>query len=107
MTTRGGQSWAEFEIHPLQHSRASADRVASPIRGYKKVRSSTGHTEERPVIQTMVKIGDYSFAIDLTLTSRDEMGFRMLLGRSAIRRRFWVDAGRSFLHSIPNESNRT
>jgi hypothetical protein len=42
-------------------------------------------------------LGKKTFPIDLTLTSRDEMGFRMLVGRTAIRRRFWVDPGRSYL----------
>ncbi len=44
-----------------------------------------------------MKIAGYRYRIDLTLTSRDEMGFRMLLGRAALRRRFVVDPGSSFL----------
>jgi hypothetical protein len=99
--TRDDEQWAEFEIHPMQRSRAGSSTVSCPVHGFKQVRSSTGHSERRPVIRTLIQIGEHEYEIDLTLTSRDEMGFRMLLGRAALRRRFWVDAGRSFLHSAP------
>lgn len=94
----GDEPWVEFEVHPLQRSRAHLSRVSYPVRGFKHIRSSTGHAEERPVIRTPIRLGEHEFHLDVTLTSRDEMGFRMLLGRSAVRRRFWVDPGRSFLH---------
>jgi hypothetical protein len=96
-----GESWADFEVHPTQRSRADRTAVSCPIQTFKRVRSSTGHAERRPVIRTTIQIGDYHYDIELTLTSRDEMGFRMLLGRSALRRRFWVDPGLSFLHAKP------
>jgi len=102
VSMRNGEPWAQFEVHPMQRSRARASQVVTPIVGYKKVRSSTGHSEERPVVRSVIMIGNRKFAINLTLTSRDEMGFRMLLGRSAIRRRFWVDASRSYLHAAPS-----
>ena len=100
---RDGEPWVDFELHPVQRSNARRSMVSYPIATYKQVKSSTGHSERRPVILTRFQIGQHEFDIDLTLTSRDEMGFRMLLGRSAIRRRFWVDAGRSFLHPPPTE----
>jgi hypothetical protein len=92
---------ATFEIHPIQRSVTSAVTVSHPVADFRRVRSSTGHTEERPVIRTPIRIGGREFDIDITLTSRDAMGFRMLLGRSAIRNRFAVDAGRSFLQEVP------
>ena len=101
---RNGELWVEFEVHPVQRSRAHAARVAVPVVGLRRVRSSTGHSEQRPVIRTPIRIGDHYYEIDVTLTSRDEMGFRMLVGRAAIRRRFWVDAGRSYLHQEPSTS---
>jgi hypothetical protein len=61
------------------------------------VRSSTGHEERRPVIRTPIEICGQRYEIDLTLTSRDEMGFRLLIGRAALRGRFLVDPGRSFV----------
>lgn len=99
---RDDEPWAEFEIHPNQRSRAGSSQVSRRIDTFKNIRSSTGHSERRPVIRTAIQIGEHEYEIDLTLTSRDEMGFRMLLGRAAIRRRFWVDPSRSFLHpAIP------
>jgi hypothetical protein len=85
-----------FEIHPVQRSSASALHVEAKVQGFKLVRSSNGDTELRPVIRTPFRVGSHQFEIDLTLTSRDEMGFRMLLGRAAIRNRFLVDSGRSY-----------
>ncbi len=95
--------WAHFEVHPTQRSLAHRSRVSHPIHAFRSVRSSTGHAERRPVIRTVMEIADHRYRIDLTLTSRDEMGFRMLLGRAAIRRRFMVDPGASFLltKSVP------
>lgn len=101
LSERHGQPWAEFEIHPIQRSRAQPSAVSCPVREFKRVRSSTGHSQDRPVIRTIIQIGEHRFDIDVTLTSRDDMGFRMLLGRGAIRRRFWVEPGRSFLHPVP------
>jgi hypothetical protein len=60
------------------------------------VRSSNGRVERRPVIRTPVVIAGRRVRVELTLTRRDEMGFRMLLGRRALRRRFVVDPERSF-----------
>ena len=88
---------ARFEIHPEQRSARSPVPVRWPIAGFRRVRPSTGHAELRPVIRTSMVMGAHTYPIEMTLTSRDAMGFRMLLGRSAIRNRFAVDAGRSFL----------
>jgi hypothetical protein len=97
---RGAEFWVDFEVNPIQRSKQRSTRVTHPIRVFKKVKSSTGHTESRPVIRTPIRLGDQEFDIDLTLTSRDAMGFRLLVGRSAIRRRFVVDPGRSFVHDL-------
>ncbi|NEO27438.1 MAG: hypothetical protein F6K03_11225, partial [Kamptonema sp. SIO4C4] len=65
----------------------------------REVKNSGGHSQLRPVIQTIVELGGKQWPIELTLTSRDAMGFRMLLGREAVRRRFLVDAGNSYLQN--------
>jgi hypothetical protein len=106
VTDRDGTPWVDFEVHPLQRSRARSSRVSFPIHSFKRVRSSTGHSQRRPVIRTPIRIGQHGYDIDITLTSRDEMGFRMLLGRAAIRRRFWVDPGRSYLFPAPETPDR-
>lgn len=86
-----------FDLHPDQHSDDNTIHESCPVSDYKDVRSSNGQTENRPMITTIIHIAEYQFEIDVTLTSRDDMGFRMLLGRTAIRRRFVVDPSRSFL----------
>lgn len=90
---------ARFEIHPIQRSANSSRTVEVPIIGYRRVRSSSGHSDRRPVIRVPIGIGESRFETEVTLTSRDEMGFRMLLGRSAVRRRYVVDPARSYVQS--------
>ena len=72
------------------------------------MKSSSGHREYRPIIRTAVQLGGETWPIDLTLTTRDAMGFRMLLGREAIRKRFVVDSGRSYLFRelVPKRQKR-
>jgi len=60
------------------------------------VRSSSGHTEERIVVLMHVVLLDRTMTAEVTLTNRDEMGFRMLIGREALRQGFLVDSARSF-----------
>ena len=103
--TRGDQAWVLFEVNPRQRSRQGGSRVEMPVQMLKKVKSSTGHSQIRPVIRTPIRIGDHSYDIEITLTSRDEMGFRVLLGRTALRGRFWVDPGRSYLHELSPDSD--
>jgi len=93
---RDGRDMCRFEIHPVQRSDADAVIVETEVLEERWVRNSGGQRELRPVIETMLCIGDRSWPIELTLTRRDQMGFRMLLGRQALKRRALVDPGRSF-----------
>jgi hypothetical protein len=93
---RGGAEWARFQIHPVQRSRIRAIETEARILEFRSVRSSTGKARVRPVILTEVALLGITWPVELTLASRDEMGFRMLLGREAVRRRFLVDAGKSY-----------
>jgi len=94
--TRDGQDWARFEIHPHQRTALDAITVEAPVVDMRRVRSSNGEIQDRPVIRTDIVIQGHRWPIEITLTSRDEMGFRILIGRAAIRRRFVVDPARSF-----------
>jgi hypothetical protein len=85
-----------FDVHPIQRDWDCTVPVEHPLDGFRRVRSSNGKSELRPVIRTSLQVMGVEFPIDLTLTRRDVMGFRLLLGREAIRKRFLVDAGRSF-----------
>lgn len=90
-----------FDIHPLQNSTDKTVRVSSPLIEYRTIRSSSGHEELRPVIRTQAKFGDTIWPIEVTLTNRDQMGFRMLLGRRALAHRFIVDPAKSFVQARP------
>lgn len=95
----GGDS-AIFTLLPDQGSTRSRTTVTAPIVDRRHVRSSTGHSEKRLVVVTDARIGPTTWPIELTLASRPQMGFRMLLGRTALGRRFVVDPHESFLGAV-------
>jgi hypothetical protein len=86
-----------FDIHPLQHNTDKIVTCEADVVDLRWVSDSGGHREERYVIHTPVVVGEESWPIEITLTERDTMLFRMLLGRSAIRHRFVVNPARSFI----------
>lgn len=86
-----------FNLHPLQDDDTVVVAASAPLVEHREVRSSNGEVDVRPVIRTAVTVRGQQYDIELSLTSRDEMGFRMLLGRTAMRRRFVVDPGKSFV----------
>jgi len=94
---RDGLPWVRFGIHPAQYSPEQVVHCEAPVADRRKVTDSGGHREERFVIESQIRIGDNLERIELTLTDRETMRFRMLLGRTAIRGRFLVDPGRSYL----------
>lgn len=94
---RDGAPWVRFGLHPLQGSLESAVHCEAPVKDVRRVTDSGGHAEMRPVIETSLLIQDEVRVIELTLTDRETMMFRMLIGRSALKRRFVVDSGKSFL----------
>lgn len=93
---RGDASWVRFQIHPAQRKKTPSFDVEVEVMEYRLIRSSNGKAARRPVIVTEIEMMGRRWPIELTLASRDEMGFRMLLGREAIRNRFLVDTGSSF-----------
>ena len=93
------KSMIRFQIHPLQHNNQKTIFAEAELLEYRKVRNSGGHAQVRPVIITTVELREYQWQVELTLTNRDVMGFRMLLGRQAVRGRFLVNPGKSFLQS--------
>lgn len=95
---RRGKEMVRFGIHPEQRNARHAVTVEVPVHDRRQVRSSSGQAELRPVILTTLRVLGQECEVELTLTRRDEMGFRMLLGRQAIRGRFLVDPGKSYLN---------
>lgn len=95
--TRDGSPWVRFGIHPDQRSSDTVIDCEAPVLDRRKVTDSGGHAEERFVIDTAVTVGDQTTRAEITLTDRENMRFRMLLGRTAMRGTFTVDPGRSYL----------
>ena len=98
---RDGAQWVRFQIHPVQRKKDDTVEVEAEIVEFRSVRSSSGRASLRPVISTTIELLGLTWPIELTLARRDEMGFRMLLGREAIRGRFLVNAARSFYGGKP------
>jgi hypothetical protein len=103
---RRGQSMVRFKVHPLQRNTAQTVEAEAPVLDRRSVRSSGGHEQERIVIVTPLLLLGRTWEIELTLASRDAMGFRMLLGRQALRGHLVVDPGRSYLGGRPPGTRR-
>ncbi|HEX4819849.1 MAG TPA: RimK/LysX family protein [Acidimicrobiales bacterium] len=86
-----------FNLCPRQDDESFVIAARAPLVEHREVRSSNGEVDVRPVIRTAAVVRGFTYDIELSLASRDEMGFRMLLGRSAVRRRFLIDPGKSFV----------
>lgn len=95
--TENGRNKISFDIHPLQHDTSSIITCTADVVDKRLVTDSGGHEEERYVIMTSIIIAGQAWPIEITLTERENMLFRMLLGRSAIRKRFIVNPARSFV----------
>lgn len=91
-----GKDKISFEIHPMQNNIDLVVTCIADIIDKRWVSDSGGHREERYVISTPISMGGEAWPIEITLTERDTMLFRMLLGRSAIKRRYSVNPARSF-----------
>lgn len=100
-TTRdeSGVEIVSFSVHPIQRDTSLTVSASSPLVDRRWVRSSDGRRQLRPVIRTPLVLAGERIDIELTLTTRDLMSFRMLLGRQSLRRRFLVDPQRSYLGS--------
>lgn len=95
--TRGRVRYVRFVIHPVQCRRKPEVACTAMIIDQRRITDSGGKREERYVVRTRLKLGTRAWPIELTLSNRDSMGFRLLIGRQAIRRRYLVDPARSFV----------
>lgn len=105
--TRNDQPWVRFELHPHQRNRRDMIVIEEPVVAELDVRSSNGREEKRPVIRTTLDIGGRTWSIDVTLTRRDDMTYRLLLGRRALSSRVTVDSGHSYLLPLASPSETT
>jgi hypothetical protein len=98
---REGRSYVRFGVHPLQHRKDIARVCCAEVVDERMVADSGGHRENRLVIQTPLRIGAQEWSIEITLTNRDTMLFRMLVGREALRGRALVNPGASYRSAKP------
>ena len=103
---RDGEPWVRYSVHPWQGSDEDAVVCESRVVDRREVRSSSGHAEERYVVQLDVSMGGQVVDAEVTLSKRDEMGFRMLVGREALCQGFLVDPSGSYLGGRPKPSVR-
>lgn len=95
---RRSDDYVRFGVHPLQRRTDLVVHCTAPLRDVRQVTDSGGHRERRHLIRTLVRLANLQWTIDLTLTDRDTMIFRMLLGRTAMEDRLMIDPSASFLH---------
>lgn len=95
--TRDNNNWVRFEVYPLQNNGRVCMHCEAEVTDRRIVKSSSGDREGRYVVKTELSIGKHRWTIELTLTNRDSMGYRMLLGREAMSGKVLVDPERSFL----------
>lgn len=99
---KGGQRWVMFAIHPLQKNCDVSIECHAEVKDRRMVMDSGGHKQRRYVIETQLLLGQSVIRSEMTLTDRDSMRFRMLLGRTAMDTRFIVDPSASYLQGQPD-----
>jgi hypothetical protein len=103
---RDGEDWVRFTVHPWQDSELDEVVVERPVHDRRTVRSSSGHSQDRLVVLMEVTLCGRTIPTEVTLTSRNEMVFRMLIGREALRQGYIVDSAASYLGGRPDRSVR-
>lgn len=98
---RKGQDWVRFGVHPMQGQSSPVVHCEAMMVDRRQVTDSGGHRELRCVIETTIELAGQSVRSQITLTDRESMRFRMLLGRNALRGQFLVDSARSFCLGRP------
>ena len=102
--TKNAKDWVRFGIHPHQDDTETKVYCEAEVHDSRVVTDSGGHKEKRYVILTTIALADISWPIEITLTNRDSMLFRFLLGRTAMKQNIIVKPGKSFLlGEIENE----
>lgn len=102
----GGREWVRFSIHPWQRSDEDHVELTLPVLDRREVRSSNGQVEQRYAVGLDVTLAGRTITTVMTLSNRDEMGFRMLIGREALERGFLVDSSQSYAGGKPRRAVR-
>lgn len=96
-----GTPWVRFSVHPWQATDEDAVIIEQPVVDERIVRSSNGQAEQRLVVHLDLVLGRQEITAEMTLSNRDEMGFRMLIGREALEQGYLVDPSQSYLGGRP------
>ena len=92
---RGKESWVRFFVLGDHDNEESAYHCNAKLVGHRNIRSSNGHIASRPVIETILYIAGFQWPIEVTLSNRETLECRMLIGRLALAGRCLVDCSRS------------
>lgn len=92
--------WVSFELHPLQKNRVTVVRCEAEVVDRRDIKSSSGISEKRYIIRSQISLGGEKWAIELSLSDRDSMGYRMLLGREAMKDLLLINPAESFLMGV-------
>ena len=98
---RDGEAWVAFKVHIGDTDKSTEVDCEAMLVGKRMVRSSNGEKEVRHVIRTTICLGERDWSVELTLTSREKMRFRMLLGRAAMVDRVLVDPAHAYVAGKP------
>jgi hypothetical protein len=93
---RNETAWVKFRLHPVQDNNEDVIECEASVKDQRVVSDSGGHKENRYVIETTAVMGEFEWPIEITLTDRDSMKFRMLLGRTALDEKFLVNPAASY-----------
>ena len=102
---KAGQRWVMFAIHPQQKNTDIVIECHAPIKDRRIVSDSGGHKQRRYVIETPLLLGSAIISAEMTLTNRDSMLFRMLIGRTSLNDRFLIDPSASYCQGKPSSSS--
>ncbi len=94
---KSGCEYVRYGMHPIQKNSDTEVICTSKVHDQREITDSGGHREKRYVILTTIKLGQHNWQAEVTLTDRETMLFRMLLGRDAIKNQFIVNPARSYL----------
>ncbi len=103
---RDDAEWVRFGVHPWQKSDSDPIIVETLRLDHRTITSSSGTRSQRPVVASAMRLGGREITAEITLTRRDEMGFRMLVGREALAQGFTVNPAASYLGGRPSKSVR-
>ncbi|EKA5636118.1 ATP-dependent zinc protease [Vibrio navarrensis] len=92
-----GRKYVEFDLHPDVYHLEKIVRCSAPLKACRKVKSSNGTFEHRCVIETLLRMGDQEWPIEITLSNRQDMTYMMLLGRQGMSDKVLVDPSQSHI----------